>query len=49
MYDDGKLTNLGSADLVIQGIVQLGYDPDGSDFPMQFEFEPDNLDNPLAD
>jgi hypothetical protein len=41
MYDTGRLIHIGNAEAVILGIAQMGWDPDGSDFPMEFEFETD--------
>ena len=38
MYETGRLMDIGTADSLILGIAELGWDPDGSDFPQEFEF-----------
>ena len=41
MYEKMELTKIGEAKSLIRGISMMGIDPDGSDFPLSFEFEAD--------
>ena len=41
MYNDGELIYIGRAANEIRGLAWFGVDPDGSDFPQEFEFEAD--------
>ncbi len=45
MYEKPQLTSVGDAKTVILGIASLGSDPDGSDFPPEFEFSDDWITN----
>lgn len=39
-----RLIDIGDAASVILGIAYQGYDPDGSDFPLEFELELDPIE-----
>jgi hypothetical protein len=44
MYETPQVIRVGCAPAVILGISQIGWDPDGSDFPLEFEFYDDSLE-----
>jgi hypothetical protein len=48
MYDHTQFVKIGDAHAVILGISMLGCDPDGSDFPVHFEFQMDTEDADIA-
>jgi len=41
MNEKATLVYAGMASSLVLGITNLGSDPDGSDFPMEFEFDED--------
>ena len=38
MYEKPQIIHIGKANAMILGLSSFGSDPDGSDFPMEFEF-----------
>jgi hypothetical protein len=40
-YERPLLVEVGDVNSVVLGIAAIGVDPDGSDFPIHFEFEED--------